>query len=97
MGTAGLTQLAEEQGNTAAADGQRVGEWGLDDLPVTSPQRDGSLWKERDQRSAAPASPASAQSSVSRGELAKAGLLTGGNGHSWPAGPRSTAEETQGL
>lgn len=41
-----LTQLAEEQGDTAAADGQRVGERGLDDLPVTSPQRDGSLWRE---------------------------------------------------
>lgn len=47
VGAPGLTQLAEEQGHAAAADGQRVGEWGLDDLPVTSPQRDGSLWKER--------------------------------------------------
>lgn len=67
-GAAGLTQLAEQQGDTAAADGQRVGEWGLDDLPVTGPQRDGSLWKERGQCSAAPTRPVSAQSSRSGGE-----------------------------
>lgn len=48
-----LTQLAKEQGHTAAADGQGVGERGLDDLPVAGPQRDGSLWRERDQGLAA--------------------------------------------
>lgn len=64
LGTPGLTQLAEEQGHAAAADGQRVGERGLDNLPVTSPQRDGSLWKERGQYSAAPTRPVSARSST---------------------------------
>ena len=41
-----LTQLAEEQGHAAAADGQRVGERGLNDLPVPGAQRDGSLQRE---------------------------------------------------
>lgn len=67
-GAARLTQLAEEQGHAAAADGQRVGEWGLDDLSVTGPQGDGSLWKERDRCSAALSRPMRARSSVSGGE-----------------------------
>ena len=41
-----LTQLAEQQGHAAAADGQRVAERGLNDLPVPSAQRDGSLQRE---------------------------------------------------
>ena len=41
-----LTQLAEQQGHAAAADGQGVGERGLNDLPVPSAQRDGSLQRE---------------------------------------------------
>jgi hypothetical protein len=47
-----LTQLAEEQSHTTATDRQRVCQWGLNDLPVTSPQRDRSLWEENDQSSA---------------------------------------------
>lgn len=52
-GTDRLTQLAEKQGHAAAADGQRVSQWSLDDLPVTSPQRDRPLQKKNDRDSVA--------------------------------------------
>lgn len=93
-GDAGLTQLAEEQGHAAAADGQGVSQRGLDDLPVTGPQRDGSLWKETDWCSVALTRPMSAQCSVASGGpggltdpevgLAGTGGMAPGQGHARP-------------